>query len=203
MTFRIEEKLFIAPQNKELFLTYLKDNNASKLFADRFISSTYFDNENLDMFKHSEEGIVPRKKLRLRSYDEKPHYLTKTLYEIKISSAEGRFKTSSLTKSSKEYLKYGILDSDYGICLPKLKVTYIRSYYKIKNFRLTVDLDIKYYRMSRIGASYIEKKDNFIATEIKSENVNEYNKILLTFPFLRTRFSKYSRGVITTKLLKP
>ena len=86
MTFRIEEKLHIAPQNKELFLTYLKNNNASKLYVDRFISSTYFDNENLDMFNHSEEGIVPRKKIRLRSYDKKPHHLTKTLYEIKISS---------------------------------------------------------------------------------------------------------------------
>ena len=199
MTFRIEEKLHIAPENKELFLKYLKDNNASKLYVDRFISSTYFDNEKLDMFNHSEEGIVPRKKIRLRSYDKKPHHLTKTLYEKKISSVEGRFKTSSFTKLSEQYLKYGILDPDYGVCLPKLKITYLRSYYKIKNFRLTIDLDIKYYRMSSIGASYIEKKDNFMATEIKSVNITDYNKILLAFPFLRTRFSKYSRGIIAFK----
>ena len=200
MTFRIEEKLHIAPENKELFLMYLKDNNASKLFIDRFISSTYFDNENLDMFNHSEEGIVPRKKIRLRSYDKKPHHLTKTLYETKISSAEGRFKTSSITKLSEQYLKYGILDPEYGVCLPKLKVTYLRSYYRVKNFRLTVDLNIKYYRMSSLGASYIEKKDNFFSTEIKSEDMSAYNKILHDFPFLRARFSKYSRGILSFKL---
>ena len=66
MTFRIEEKLYIAPDNKDLFLRYLKENRASKLFADRFISSIYFDNENLDMFKDSEEGTVPRKKNTLK-----------------------------------------------------------------------------------------------------------------------------------------
>ena len=31
MTFRIEEKLYIAPENKELFLTYLKNNNAQNI----------------------------------------------------------------------------------------------------------------------------------------------------------------------------
>jgi SPX domain protein involved in polyphosphate accumulation len=200
MTFRIEEKLYIAPDNKDLFLRYLKENNASKLFADRFISSIYFDNENLDMFKDSEEGTVPRKKIRLRNYDKKTHTSNKILYEIKTSSAEGRFKTSSITKLSEEYLRYGILDTQYGVCVPKLKVTYLRSYYKVKNFRLTVDLNIKYCLMSKLGASYIKKEDNYFATEIKTENMSSYNKILLTFPFLRARFSKYSRGILKFKL---
>jgi|MDSY01.1.fsa_nt_gb hypothetical protein len=195
MTFRIEDKINIAPGNYNLFVKWLKENGATKLFLDRFISSTYFDNQNFDMFNHSEEGIVPRKKIRLRCYDKKPHHLTKTLYETKISSAEGRFKNSAITNLSKQYLKYGILDSEYGICLPKLKVTYLRSYYKVKNFRLTVDLDIKYSLVNTLGYSYLEKKDNFIAVEIKTQNTSNQNKILKNFPFLRTRFSKYSRGI--------
>ena len=85
MTFRIEEKLFIIPENKSLFFKWLKkENNAKKIFSDRIVSSTYFDNDKLSMFHHSEEGIVPRKKLRLRSYSTKPHITTNTLLEKKI-----------------------------------------------------------------------------------------------------------------------
>ena len=54
--------------------------------------------------------------------------------------------------------------------------------------------------MSKLGASYIKKEDNYFATEIKTENMSSYNKILLTFPFLRARFSKYSRGILKFKL---
>ena len=54
-----------------------------------FSSSIYFDNRTLDMFSDSEEGNLPRKKIRLRSY---PPNSNKKNLEIKISSIEGRFK---------------------------------------------------------------------------------------------------------------
>ena len=41
----------------------------------------------------------------------------------------------------------------------------------------------------------LEKKDNSIAVEIKTQNTSSQNQILKNFPFSRTRFSKYSRGI--------
>ena len=70
--------------------------------SDRIVSSTYFDNDKLSMFHHSEEGIVPRKKLRLRSYSKNAHETTDTLLEKKITSPEGRFKVSGPTESAKK-----------------------------------------------------------------------------------------------------
>ena len=147
MTFRIEEKLLIIPENKFLFFKWLKENNAKKLFSDRVVSSTYFDNDKLSMFCDTEEGIVPRKKLRLRSYSLKPHATTKTYLETKITSAEGRYKISNPTTYAKKYLKYGIFDKDYGACFPKIRITYLRSYYSIKNVRLTFDRNINYRKV--------------------------------------------------------
>ena len=195
MTFRIEEKLLIIPENKFLFFKWLKENNAKKLFSDRVVSSTYFDNDKLSMFCDSEEGIVPRKKLRLRSYSLKPHATTKTYLETKITSAEGRYKISNPTTYAKKYLKYGIFDKDYGVCFPKIRITYLRSYYSIKNVRLTFDRNINYRKILSSIQSSAFKKDNFFSVEIKSLKLSLNNQILENFPFSRTRFSKYCRGI--------
>ena len=65
MSFRIEKKLFVIPEKKLTFLEWLINSGGIKIFSDREVSSIYFDNENFQMFKESEEGIVPRKKLEL------------------------------------------------------------------------------------------------------------------------------------------
>ena len=75
------------------------------------------------MFHDSLEGLTPRKKIRIRNY---PKDINKQLlFETKISSVEGRFKTNK-----KIYKKYfdnikqrGILDNKYGVCKPILSVT--------------------------------------------------------------------------------
>jgi hypothetical protein len=196
MSFRIEEKLFIIPENKSLFFKWVKDSNGKKIYSDRIVSSTYFDNDKLSMFHHSEEGVVPRKKLRLRSYSSKPHETTDTFLEKKISSSEGRYKISDPTEHAKKYLKYGIFDRDYGLCFPKVKVTYLRSYYSIKDFRFTYDRNINYCKIFGLVKSLLQKKDNFFSVEIKTSKLNLSNEILKKFPFPRFRFSKYCRGIM-------
>ena len=76
------------------------------------------------MFLHSEEGLVPRKKLRIRRYPDSENEIY--FLEKKINSAEGKFKTTQII-SHDEYLGFlqkGIFDKTYGICEPQLKVTY-------------------------------------------------------------------------------
>jgi len=56
------------PELREAISKYLTKKTAKKLHTPRIIKSLYFDNINLDMYKDSIEGSVPRKKIRVRYY---------------------------------------------------------------------------------------------------------------------------------------
>jgi hypothetical protein len=68
MSFRKELKFSTnIKQLKDLKLKFIK-NNAKILYPKRKVESIYFDNKIKTSFKDSEEGIVPRKKIRIRNY---------------------------------------------------------------------------------------------------------------------------------------
>ena len=69
MTFRFEEKIKL--DNKKIFFLkkWLNSNNARNIYPDREVYSIYFDNENFQTYNDSIEGVVPRKKIRLRTYN--------------------------------------------------------------------------------------------------------------------------------------
>src|SRR5210317_231446 len=134
MSFRIEKKIAINKRNFFFLKKFLVKNNFKKIYKDRSIFSCYLDNNHFKMYNDSIEGIVPRKKLRLRSYNE---LLSGDIFfEKKISSIEGRFKTSEKINNFNQILSKGYFDKDYGICYPKIIVKYVRTYYKKKNLRL-------------------------------------------------------------------
>ena len=96
MSFRLEEKLYIKPEHLLDFREYLSKNLSQKLHHPRKIKSLYFDNINFNMYSDSVEGLVPRKKIRIRNY---PNEKDKEFYfEIKNSSVEGRFKKRNIIK---------------------------------------------------------------------------------------------------------
>ena len=99
MSFRLEKKLFIIPEKKIMFFKWLKESGGIKIFPDRTVSSIYFDNNSFQMFNESEEGIVPRKIIRIRSYKSFSEAENGKLLETKISSSEGRFKLSNPIKN--------------------------------------------------------------------------------------------------------
>ena len=68
MSFRIENKYEISSQKLNLFYDFLRSHNGKRIYEDRQINSIYFDNNDKDSFFDSEEGTVPRKKIRLRYY---------------------------------------------------------------------------------------------------------------------------------------
>lgn len=192
MSFRIEEKISILKKNLILFKNYLINNKAEKLFEPRIINSIYFDNDNFQMFEDSEEGIVPRKKIRIRHYNHDGY----SLLEKKISSGEGRFKTSNRISIKKDYyLKYGLLDDTYGLCKPKVKVSYLRSYYKFNKFRITIDENISYQKFFYINNKFKKNLSEEVVVEVKSNNLSNYNDFEKNFPFTKVRFSKYSKAI--------
>ena len=187
MSFRIEEKLLINKKQILEFKDFLFKKHAKQLFSPRKIQSLYFENFKDEMYKDSLEGTVPRKKIRVRNY---PHDKSKTLYlEMKISSADGRYKTRNIIEKNKfaDIKKLGIYDSQYGVCRPLLYVIYNREYYRIDDVRISVDEDIEFYLYSGRKLGY----DNSSIVELKASIQTNKDDLLNNFPFQRTRFSKY------------
>ena len=70
MSFRIEEKINIRKENLYKFYEWLNSHSGHKIYPNRKIFSIYFDNQNLNMYHDSIEGIIPRKKIRIRTYND-------------------------------------------------------------------------------------------------------------------------------------
>ena len=144
MSFRIEEKLLFNPGQIFNLRKWLSKNEYSILYPKRKIRSLYFENSINQIFLDSEEGITPRKKIRLRTYSKK--FLNKNNkfnYEIKISSMEGRYKSNKKIKKKIDKIFNGIYDNQYGICFPVLNVVYDREYFIKNQSRITIDSNIK------------------------------------------------------------
>ena len=195
MSFRIEEKILLNSMQNNLLNQFLLDNNSNKIHEDRIITSIYFDNKFFQMFKDSEEGCVPRKKIRLRRYSN----IEQINFEVKISSVEGRYKTSKIINEIElnKFIKNGIFDNSYGQCYPVIKISYRRKYIKVHSKRLTIDSNIEYQ-------DFISKKivsDNFNQIlEIKTSINDDSNKLNINFPFRRIRYSKYTEGIKKLKI---
>ena len=190
MSFRKEIKYNLNKRNIDKFLSWIEEKGAEKLYDKRVVNSIYFDNEKLSMYHNSIEGIIPRKKIRIRNYNDE----SKFLFEKKISSQEGRFKISKQTSEYNEFIKSGFLDNQYGLCKPKIKVSYLRNYYMFKNFRITLDQDIAYTKFEKNYKSSFIYNDSEYVVEIKGKELDQ-DFLDNYFPFTSIRFSKYCRGV--------
>ena len=195
MSFRIEEKILLNSMQNNLLNKFLLDNKSNKIHEDRIITSIYFDNKFFQMFKDSEEGCVPRKKIRLRRYSN----IEQINYEVKISSVEGRYKTSKIINEMKfnKFIKNGTFDNIYGQCYPVIKISYHRKYIKVYSKRLTIDSNIEYQDF--ISKKTISDKFNQIL-EIKTSIDDDSNKLNINFPFRRIRYSKYTEGIKKLKI---
>ena len=194
MSYRIEEKILLNKDSHIMISNFLKKNSAQILYNDRKVESIYFDNRSFQMHKDSEEGIVPRKKIRIRSYSDSK----KKNLEKKISSVEGRFKTSlEINDNSFDcFIKSGYFDKEYGFCFPVVEVSYIRSYLQVFSKRITIDKDIKFidYRFK----NQIQIDQNIL--EIKTDKNDSIDSLNYLFPFKRSRFSKYSEAIKKLKI---
>ena len=67
MSFRLEKKFVLDPRKYEMFVNYLYNLKANQIHEKRTVFSTYYDNDYHTSYRNSEEGITPRKKMRIRS----------------------------------------------------------------------------------------------------------------------------------------
>ena len=191
MSFRLEYKYILYPNY--IFQFFKKYNNIRKIFPDRYISSIYFDNKNLDCHNSSIEGLVPRQKIRVRTYNNKNQYFL----EKKINAEEGKFKSSEILShdETNKFLNIGIFNTKLGICYPKILVSYNRSYYSYKKYRITIDRDITFKEFNSSNELRLTKNILEIKTSLYSSE--EVKKI---FPWRHSRFSKYCEGIIALNI---
>ena len=191
MSFRKEQKYKLTFSDQKILKKIFFKRGMRHLYPQRSINSIYFDTDNLDFFSNSEEGVLPRKKIRVRNY---PNSQNNSVYlETKISSVEGRFKTNKKisNKIFDDFISNGIFDKKYGICKPTLTVVYDRQYSILDDIRITLDTDIHY----KLYKSKILKKDNNIIVELKSFKDKNLDDLFKMFPFQEIRFSKYCNGI--------
>tara|TARA_B100000401_G_C52796726_1_gene716311 strand:+ start:1530 stop:2144 length:615 start_codon:yes stop_codon:yes gene_type:complete len=194
MSFRLEKKFTLDTRKYDEFIRYINTIDAKKIYNSRKVFSTYFENDFFSSFKQSEEGVVPRKKIRIRSYNTNNHSVESKL-EVKISAEDSRFKKVEKIKSKNQIeklLNRGLLDKNYGLCKPLLNVSYEREYYQLTGHRITIDKNIIYCNFKKKIKIFYEPLS---IIEFKSEttkDINLYDNIL-TSPI--SRFSKYCRGM--------
>ena len=193
MSFRKEYKYKLTTSDKILAKKRLDMLGMKVLFPSRLINSCYFDNQTMSLFKDSEDGVLPRKKVRFRWYGNE----TKYSKEEKISSVEGRFKTTrefAEIRSIEQLYNLSFLDKAYGLLKPVIHVLYSRDYYVLNSTRITFDTAIKYVSLKY--KSPVIKIDADCVMEIKTAASCSDDYIQKIFPFSTARFSKYSRGML-------
>ena len=193
MSFRKEKKIRVTVNEFFKLQSLLQQKGMKALFKPRVISSVYLDTVDMNMFHDSEEGVLPRKKVRIRWYNEDKKF---TL-ENKTSSIEGRFKVTSKFDSSlldNELKMKSRIDSQYGLIQPILKVSYERSYFMLNNMRITFDKNITYqYLRTANNRKYFEPER---VVEIKIPVSCSDDFVEKHIPYPTARFSKYSRGLL-------
>ncbi len=195
MSFRIEEKISATPYEIETLYAELTQKGMKPLHPNRIIHSIYFDTIHHQILADSEEGCLPRRKIRIRHYPDETqpnHQL-----ETKISAIEGRYKTSKpIPKlASQRILKLGIYDQQYGLLIPKTEVRYHREYCQLNNIRITFDRHIRYCRFQ---ANHNNHYEPYIALEIKNPHHENIDFIQSLIPIARRRFSKFSQSMLAS-----
>ena len=163
------------------------------LFKPRIIKSVYFDTMDLKMFNDSEEGVLPRKKIRIRQYDNRSSFAI----ENKTSSIEGRFKVTSKLEnyiSESQLLTRNLFDAQYGNIRPSLEVSYERSYFTFNNMRITFDKNISYKNLNYANSRKHYDPERVIEIKTPLNCPDDYVEYHVPYP--TTRFSKYSRGIL-------
>ena len=195
MSFRIEQKYRINKYKLPDLYKWISKNNGEKIYLDRTVSSIYFDNYKLSSYHDSMEGVIPRKKIRLRWYGNIKNKLENSNLEKKINSVEGKFKKVEKATNPSNILKLGFLDKEYGLCFPILQIDYNREYFKIFDIRITLDTKIRYknYKEEHFFNQY--HNDDETVLEAKALNTNIKNFVDENIYFEKIRFSKYCNAI--------
>ena len=192
---RIEEKVELNPSQYINILSWLRARNFQVLHPERTVNSIYFDNHSMQMRHDTQEGVTPRRKLRIRYYgDQDIFHAEKLSLETKLTTPSGRFKSVQTFPNSPESFRNGLVDKVYGLCFPVVRISYTREYYNLGNWRVTIDRNISYARLSHSAEYRRDAVDTSYVLEVKASAGEDRDALRNFFCFARSKFSKYERS---------
>ena len=196
MSFRKEKKLRLTSSDIKFMKNSLLLSGMTSLFPSRSINSAYFDTEHFNLFTDSEEGVLPRKKIRIRWYDNE----SSLRKETKISSIEGRYKLSEelICPDFLDHFKSSLIDNDYGLLRPTLMVSYSREYFSLKGLRITFDTNIRYNNLRSNTSKPVSDEECVMEIKTAPEISDDYIEKIVQHP--TARFSKYARGMLKLQI---
>jgi len=167
--------------------------NLKELYPKREITSIYFDTNDFEYFHLSQEGILPRKKIRIRFYN-KGSYNLEIKFQDFSSKIKKVIKSININNINEYFLRYGIKE----IIKPKIIINFSRRYFSSYAGRVTIDKDLNYSFCKQNfffeGIGKISSNQKIL--EIKNDNIN--NKVFYSFSDIELkeqRNSKYCNGI--------
>ena len=192
-----QEIKFILNQNE--FNKIVSSYNFHELYKPRMVYSIYFDTCSYKLFHLSEEGVSPRYKVRIRSYDINFNKINLEIKKTKNYIREKIVKNNIVYNKhvfNNSLIKLGILEN----LKPVLHISYKRKYYNSIYGRITFDTDIKY---AKVNDNLLKKPPNIYddlnVLEVKNNNKFDKFKVMQFLNLKEARFSKYCRGIIKIK----
>ncbi|MFB9864455.1 polyphosphate polymerase domain-containing protein [Rufibacter immobilis] len=186
------------------------------IFNPRTINNIYFDTPGFQHYYDNVEGDKHRLKVRIRWYGDMFGYIAKPVLEFKIKNGLLGLKDSyklnaftldhSFSKESigqaldKKKIPAHIRDEVLGL-QPALLNQYYRHYYLSldKKFRLTIDSNLNYRRISyhtpRFLEKYFDREHIILEMKYGFHDDQEARFVSSQFPFLLTKSSKYVQGL--------
>ena len=215
MDFRIERKFTVGKYNKDFFEKFLRFYSFHKPYADREVSSVYFDTHNYDFLRANIDGIGNRKKIRIRWYDNnfktfsleekiKNNFLvSKKIKKINFLFSEKKFK-ESLTQYYKSEKDKSFKEMNFQIVL---KTHYKRSYWlsSDRKIRATVDTNLvtspyKYFDRkvdlpeTILEFKYLPKYENYFRNFYK--NIKSGLRVVKYSKYVKSFFELNNSGLI-------
>ena len=204
MSLRLESKWSATSRNLTEITDLLLQEDYHVLYPARRIYSVYYDGIMMPEYWRGEEGIVPRKKHRIRWYHRMDGYRNGANYEVKITGVDGRLKFSSPVGSDPASHHPEVAEMRKLIyarrILPLSLVTYVRRYFgHDSGRRFTVDHDLTYHRVLTFDRHGLKTgfvaRDEHLAFELKAPYETDDQNFAESVPMMRVRFSKFARSL--------
>lgn len=185
---RKEYKFIISKSELESFKNF-NCSNLVTLHRPRHIESLYLDSWDLDIYKMSDDLDVDKFKYRYRKAVDGKIYS-----EIKLNTANGKFKEKKITKYQ-NFEQIQSISYNKMTLYPSLYVFYEREYFNLfDSVRVTIDKNISYKSTESRSLVNVHKRTDKIVLEYKylDDRTLDIEKYFFKNP---TTFSKYLDGI--------
>ncbi|MFN2145927.1 MAG: VTC domain-containing protein [Anaerolineales bacterium] len=185
-------------------------------YPPRYINNFYLDTPEMDNYEDNVTGAADRRKVRLRWYGDLFGMIGKSTLEFKIKrglvGTKRLYPLDGFTLEEgynagelRRFASHPDLPDEIRLVLLTQQIVLLNRYYRHyfatydNRFRLTVDTDLSYYRVSRHQNRFIHSQTDYreIIVELKYGKDEDLEAAHVSgfFPFRVTKSSKYVMGI--------